>query len=149
MHAPQASASASFNRSSAFEQYMAFAATRRIDVRQHLFCEGDPCTHVFHVDEGVVAIYRQLIDGRRHIVEFGLRGDLIRLSTYAFHVFNAQALCAAQLRCLSTHALECEARSDADLAFRLYRAACQELSSASGECGGPAGSPVAGSSDKN
>ena len=104
------------------------ATVRRLEAREHVFCEGDPRTHVFQVDEGAVVIYKVLPDGRRQVIGFAYPGDLLGLGASGEHVFNAQAACNAKVRCLSSHALEEAATRDASLALKLYKAVSLELS---------------------
>lgn len=106
----------------------ATATVRRLEAREHVFCEGDPRTHVFQVDEGAVVIYKVLPDGRRQVIGFAYPGDLLGLGSSGEHVFNAQAACNAKVRCLSSHALEDAATRDASLALKLYKAVSLELS---------------------
>ena len=56
---------------------------RRIEAKEHVFCDGDPRTHVFRIEEGVVALSKLLGDGRRQIIEFAYPGDYIGLGNYA------------------------------------------------------------------
>jgi CRP/FNR family transcriptional regulator len=107
---------------------LAQGTLRRIEAKEHVYCEGDPRTHVFQVEQGVIAIYKTLVDGRRQIVDFAYPGDLIGLGILREHVLSAQAVCTSKVRCLSTTALERAAEADANLAIKLYRAVCQELS---------------------
>jgi CRP/FNR family transcriptional regulator len=100
---------------------------RRVEAREHVFCEGDPRTHVFRVEDGVIALSKLLSDGRRQIIDFAYPGDYIGLGVLPDHVFDAQATCSAKIRCLSTTALEHEAASDASLALKLYKAVSAEL----------------------
>ncbi len=86
-----------------------------------------PRTHVFQVEQGVIAVYKTLVDGRRQIIDFAYPGDLIGLGVLREHVLSAQAVCTSKVRCLSTTALERAAEADANLAIKLYRAVCQEL----------------------
>ncbi|MBS0232675.1 MAG: helix-turn-helix domain-containing protein [Proteobacteria bacterium] len=103
---------------------------RRIEAKEHVFCDGDPRTHVFRIEEGVIALSKLLGDGRRQIIEFAYPGDYIGLGTLREHIFDAQATCAAKVRCLSATALEQEASRDASLALRLYKAVSAELAAA-------------------
>jgi CRP/FNR family transcriptional regulator, anaerobic regulatory protein len=103
---------------------------RRIEAKEHVFCDGDPRTHVFRIEEGVVALSKLLGDGRRQIIEFAYPGDYIGLGTMREHIFDAQATCAAKVRCLSASALEQEAARDAGLALKLYKAVSAELAAA-------------------
>jgi len=118
-----ASAAASADR---FER----GTIRRIEAKEHVFCDGDPRTHVFRIEEGVIALSKLLGDGRRQIIEFAYPGDYIGLGTLREHIFDAQATCPAKVRCLSAAALEQEASRDASLALRLYKAVSAELAAA-------------------
>jgi CRP/FNR family transcriptional regulator len=103
---------------------------RRIEAKEHVFCDGDARTHVFRIEEGVIALSKLLGDGRRQIIEFAYPGDYIGLGTLREHIFDAQATCPAKVRCLSASALEQEASRDAALALRLYKAVSAELAAA-------------------
>jgi CRP/FNR family transcriptional regulator, anaerobic regulatory protein len=103
---------------------------RRIEAKEHVFCDGDPRTHVFRIEEGVIALSKLLGDGRRQIIEFAYPGDYIGLGTLREHIFDAQATCPAKVRCLSASALEQEASRDAGLALGLYKAVSAELAAA-------------------
>jgi CRP/FNR family transcriptional regulator len=82
---------------------------------------------VFQVEQGVVAVYKTLVDGRRRIVDFAYPGDLMGLGAFNEHVLSAQAVSSTRVRCLSASALEHATAADPHLAIKLYRAACQEL----------------------
>ena len=113
------------NRS--LEDRLTHASERRIEAKEHVFCEGDPRTHVYRVEEGVIAIYKSLFDGRRRIIDFAYPGDFIGLGVLGEHIMSAQATCAARVRCLSASALESLAETDASLALKLYKSVCQDL----------------------
>ena len=48
---------------------------RKLGTKEQVYCEGDPRTHVFQIEEGVAMIYRMLPDGRRQVVDFAYAGD--------------------------------------------------------------------------
>lgn len=104
------------------------ATVRRIDSREHVFCEGDPRTHVFEVEEGAIVIYKVLPDGRRQVVSFAYPGDLIGLGSSPEHTLNAQAASRAKVRCIAAQNLDEAAGRDPQLAVKLYRAVSRELS---------------------
>ncbi|MGE0022303.1 MAG: helix-turn-helix domain-containing protein [Hyphomicrobium sp.] len=106
---------------------MRSASIRKLESKEHVFCEGDPRIHVFQVEEGVIAIYKTLSDGRRRIIDFAYPGDLIGLGAGKEHILSAQATCRGKVRCHSAASLEALAESDAGLAIKLYRSVCQEL----------------------
>ena len=111
----------------ALDDRLSQGTVRRLECKEHVFCEGDPRMHVFRVEEGVIAVYKTLVDGRRQIIDFAYPGDLIGLGMLREHVLSAQAVCKAKVRCLSAAALERAAEADANLAIKLYKAVCQEL----------------------
>lgn len=106
---------------------MAHAAIRRLTAKEHVFCEGDDREHVFRVEDGVIAVYKTLPDGRRQIIDFAYPGDLIGLGVLGEHVLSAQATVPSRVRCLSAASLERIAETDAGLALKLYKSVCQEL----------------------
>lgn len=109
------------------DERMSHAAIRRLAAKEHVFCEGDDRDHVFRVEDGVIAVYKTLPDGRRQIIDFAYPGDLIGLGVLSEHVLSAQATVPSRVRCLSASALERMAESDAGLALKLYKSVCQEL----------------------
>jgi len=111
----------------ALDERMSHAIVRRILPKEHVFCEGDARDHVFRVEDGVVAVYKTLADGRRQIIDFAYPGDLIGLGVLDEHVLSAQATVASKVRCLSAGVLERMAETDAGLALKLYKSVCQEL----------------------
>ena len=113
--------------SNSLDQRMAYATVRRLQAKEHVFCEGDEREHVFRVEEGVIAVYKTLPDGRRQIIDFAYPGDLIGLGVIGEHVLSAQATVPSKVRCLAAAALERIAETDAGLALKLYKAVCQEL----------------------
>jgi len=113
--------------SASLDERMAQAGVRRLSAKEHIFCEGDARAHVFRIEEGVVAVYKTLPDGRRQIIDFAYPGDLVGLGVLDEHMLSAQATCATKVRCLSAAALERMAESDAHLALKLYKSVCQEL----------------------
>ncbi|WP_072375696.1 helix-turn-helix domain-containing protein [Hyphomicrobium sp. NDB2Meth4] len=109
------------------DERMAHAVVRRLVAKEHVFCEGDDRQHVFRVEDGVIAVYKTLPDGRRQIIDFAYPGDLIGLGVLSEHVLSAQATVPSRVRCLSAASLERMAESDASLALKLYKSVCQEL----------------------
>ncbi len=116
--------------SRSLDERLSHAAERRLAPKEHVFCEGDLRTHVFRVEEGVIAIYKTLFDGRRRIIDFAYPGDFIGLGVLGEHIMSAQATCMARVRCLSAAALEKLAETDASLALKLYKSVCQDLTAA-------------------
>lgn len=116
--------------SRSLDERLAHALERKLEAKEHVFCEGDSRTHVFRVEEGVIAIYKTLFDGRRRIIDFAYPGDFIGLGVLGKHIMSAQATCASKVRCLSASALECLAETDPSLALKLYKSVCQDLAAA-------------------
>lgn len=114
----------------AFSDRLTHAPVRRLDAREHLWCEGDPRTHVYRVESGSVCIYKVLPDGRRHVVDFAFAGDLIGLGLNDEHAFNAQALVPTRLKGLTIATFNQALRDDSQLAMQLYEALSQELEAA-------------------
>jgi len=113
--------------STSFDDRMATATIRRLLAKEHVFCEGDSRDYVFYVEEGVIAVYKTLPDGRRQIIDFAYPGDLIGLGVLDEHVLSAQATVTSRVKCLSVAALERIAETDARLALKLYKSVCHEL----------------------
>ncbi len=103
---------------------------RRLEAKEHVFCDGVPRTHVFRIEEGVIALSKILSDGRRQIIDFAYPGDYVGLGLFGDHVFDAQATCPTKVKCLLSSHLEREAAHDPALAIRLYNAVSAELSAA-------------------
>lgn len=114
----------------ALEERLAHASERKLDAKEHVFCEGDARTHVYCVEDGVIAIYKTLFDGRRRIIDVAYPGDFIGLGLLGEHIMSAQATCPSKVRCLSAIALEKLAETDASLAIKLYKSVCHDLMAA-------------------
>ena len=59
---------------------------------EELFAEGDPCTCFYKVVSGTVRTVKLLSDGRRHIDEFHLAGDVFGLENGLEHRVSAEAV---------------------------------------------------------
>jgi CRP/FNR family transcriptional regulator len=57
-----------------------------------IFSEGEPAESIFGVSQGVVRLYKQLPDGRRHVLAFSLPGDFLELPLADRHNFSADAI---------------------------------------------------------
>ena len=42
---------------------------RKVQAKQHIFCQGDARTQVFYIQEGVIALSKLLGDGRRAVFD--------------------------------------------------------------------------------
>lgn len=85
--------------------------------RRRIFQEGMPATAIFEVIEGFVIIYKTLADGRRMILEFVGKGELLGAGQRALHSCSAETLCAARIRVRQWGDIECSP----DLQRRLAR----------------------------
>jgi len=63
-----------------------------------VFWEGDAADHVFILVEGCLRVYRTLPDGRRAILGFLYRGDLLGVSCRGRYLFTAEAVSPVKLR---------------------------------------------------
>jgi CRP-like cAMP-binding protein len=109
------------------DQRLRTAPPRVLQAREHVFFEGDPKDHVYQVEKGTVCLYKTLPDGRRQIVDFAYPGDLIGLGAPGEHVFSAQAITLARLRCLPAGLLHEVALHDPQVGMQLYRAMSEQL----------------------
>jgi CRP/FNR family transcriptional regulator len=98
-----------------------------LEAREHLFCEGDPATHVWRVEVGHVCIYRMMPDGRRQVVDFAYPGDVIGLGALDEHADSAQAMERTIVRGVPLAVLRDSARHDQRLGMKLYEALSREL----------------------
>lgn len=108
------------------------AGVKRLEAREHLFCEGDPAAHVYRIEMGYVCIYKMMPDGRRQVVDFGYPGDLIGLGSETEHKTSAHALGVCRVRAIPATTLHQMARQDAKLALSLYDTLAHELEAARG-----------------
>lgn len=111
---------------------LASAGVKRLEGREHLFCEGDPASHIYRVESGYVCIYKMMPDGRRQVVDFGYPGDLVGLGAGAEHPTGAHAMGSCRVRAIPAATLHHMARQDAALALALYDALANELEAARG-----------------
>src|SRR5437868_937101 len=54
----------------------AFASRHNHSRNEVIFAEGDAATTIFRIVDGTVRLCRHTIDGRRHIAEFLMAGDI-------------------------------------------------------------------------
>lgn len=105
-------------------------ATRTLEAKEHLFCEGDRASHVYRVEVGHICIYRMMPDGRRQVVDFAYPGDIIGLGALAEHPDSAQAMERTIVRAMPTATLRELAQTDTRLGLKLYEALSRELMAA-------------------
>lgn len=130
--APSGRAALDFARQAGSEPHAAMLGrlggpARTLDAKEHLFCEGDPASHVYLVDAGHICIYRMMPDGRRQVIDFAYPGDLVGLGALGSHAANAQATTKTRVRCIPVATLHEYATRDAQLNLKLFEALSQEL----------------------
>lgn len=103
---------------------------RSLAPKEHLFCAGDPATHVYQVESGHLCIYRTMMDGRRQVVDFAYPGDVLGLGALGEHGTSAQATVRTTVRCLALSSLVDSARRDPKLGMQLYETLSHELQAA-------------------
>jgi len=107
--------------------WLVLAVARRLEPREHLFCEGDPATHVYRVESGHVCIYKMMRDGRRQVVDFAYPGDFVALGCGKEHSTSAYALGACRVKCIPAPALRQLSRQDPDLAAMIGELLAEEV----------------------
>lgn len=100
---------------------------RVLDAKEHLFCEGDPASHVYLVEAGHICTYRMMSDGRRQVIDFAYPGDMVGLGALGEHAVNAQATVKSRVRCVPLAVLHAVSRDDSRLGQQLYEAVSKEL----------------------
>jgi CRP/FNR family nitrogen fixation transcriptional regulator len=92
-----------------------------------IYEEGERADYVYKVVSGTVRACRMLIDGRRQIEAFYLRGDIFGLETGDEHEFSAEAVGEATILLVKRSALNALADRDGDVARRLWTFTAREL----------------------
>jgi CRP/FNR family transcriptional regulator len=100
---------------------------RTFNVHEHLFLEGEKQSHVYLVIEGVVGMYKLLVDGRRQISTFAYPGDIIGLDTTGTHVNSGESLSQSLVRCIPVHAIEKLIRTEPGFGQALLYLTASEL----------------------
>jgi CRP/FNR family transcriptional regulator len=77
-----------------------------------LFRPGEPRTHLYLIEQGVVALYRKVADGRGEILEFAFKDDVVGYGLLDTHFFWAHAVGKVRVRCLPLDALDETLRRD-------------------------------------
>ena len=110
--------------------YMAAWMRRKLVSGQHLFHQGDDHTHIYVVKSGFIRLYSLLDNGRCQVIGYKSPNEIVAFEHTAKHRFSAQAVTAAELRCLPTSTLYSVASSEPQILRWLYHAACAEISRA-------------------
>jgi len=89
--------------------------------------EGEPTTYVYRVISGAVRTYKVLRDGRRQIDAFYLPGEAFGLNAGDTHLVTAEAIVDTTLAVMKKRTLEHIARTNAEVAFQMWRIAADDV----------------------
>ncbi len=112
------------------EDHLKRGQLRGIEAKDHVFVEGDLKSEVYLVESGALCLYKVLPDGRRQVIGFAFRGDVVGLHFGALETCNAQATVATRVRCLPMLQLSSLARKDPAIAIRMFETVSDQLNSA-------------------
>ena len=73
---------------------------------QILFRRGQSKTHIYQVEAGTIAVYETRVGGTHNVVEFAFAGDAVGFGFLDYHIYSAQAVGEARVRCLPLTALD-------------------------------------------
>ena len=94
--------------------------------------EGDPAERLYVVNDGVVALYHALPDGRRQILDFLWKGDVIGVGDADTYAYTAEALVETRMCAFARPDLERVMRDYPGLGLRLARIGMEGLHRAFG-----------------
>lgn len=115
---------------SGFEALGSAGTIIRIEKGSEIIAQGDAADHCFEVLEGCVRSVQRLEDGRRHVGEFLLPGDIFGLDAAGAHEFAAEAVTTVAVRRIRLATVELYAEEDAGFARRLRRHLAAQAKSA-------------------
>lgn len=95
-----------------------------------LFAQGDEVRYAYRILSGVVRTYRMMPDGRRHVTDFLLAGDLLGFEIGEEHNVSAEAVSDCVIRRYPRRQLELAANDQPVVARRLLTLACDRLAAA-------------------
>lgn len=94
---------------------------------KYLFREGDPVTRLYRIKSGVFRLTRLTEFGRRQVIAFGYRGDILGFPCDGRSHSDCDALTNGQVTTFPAACLE-DANSHPDLHKTLLKAALREIS---------------------
>jgi CRP/FNR family transcriptional regulator len=97
------------------------AAVRRLAPGRHIYHDGEERSHLFMIESGQVTLYRTQEDGRRHVLGFPGRGDVIGLGAASSYAHSAITSTAGIVRWISTEQLERRIAEEPGLGLALFR----------------------------
>ena len=100
---------------------MSFAANAEI------YGENEPADYLYKVVSGTVRTYKVLVDGRRQIEAFHLRGDIFGFETGDEHAFSAEAITDCKITVIKRSAVMALAARDIDVARQMWALTAREL----------------------
>lgn len=103
---------------------------RKFDAGRDLFSVGSPGSTIFNLLNGWVALYTQLEDGRRQIVQFALPGAVLGIlpSSRSQATFGALALTDLVVSVIPTSMVAMLSRDEPELSMRLARSLARDCS---------------------
>lgn len=109
------------------EDHLKRGQLRGVEAKDHLFVEGDLKSEVYLVESGALCLYKVLPDGRRQVIGFAFRGDIVGLHFGMLETCNAQATVATRVKGLSMMALTTLARRDPSVALGMFETVANQL----------------------
>mgnify|MGYP001204038512 CR=1 FL=1 len=100
---------------------------RHFQPHELVFSQGQPQSHVYEVQAGVVCTYRLLSDGRRQVSGFYFPGDLIGTGVPGTYFHSAETISQARLRQIPIAAVGELIRTRPDIGLKLLELASVEL----------------------
>jgi CRP/FNR family nitrogen fixation transcriptional regulator len=100
---------------------MPFAANSEI------YGENEPADYLYKVVSGAVRTYKVLVDGRRQIGAFYLRGDMFGLETADEHTFSAEAITDCKIAVIKRSPVMALAARDNEVAREMWALTAREL----------------------
>jgi CRP/FNR family transcriptional regulator, nitrogen fixation regulation protein len=92
-----------------------------------IYGENEPADYLYKVVSGTVRTYKVLIDGRRQIGAFHLRGDVFGFETGEEHTFSAEAITECRIAMVRRSALVALAARDNEIARQMWAFTAREL----------------------
>jgi len=96
-----------------------FSARQHFGRNETIFSEGDRADRFYKVLSGTVRLCRHAPDGRRHIADFYLPGDLIGFIEYPDHPCTAEAVTDTTVNSYPRHQLERLCAADPEIRAQL------------------------------
>jgi CRP-like cAMP-binding protein len=92
-----------------------------------IYGEGEPSEYFYMVVHGAVRTYKVLLDGRRQICGFHLRGDFFGLEVDGTHAFSAETIVDAKILMMKRSVVMARAERDKEVARQLWAMTGGEL----------------------